>query len=95
MPGKRFLEQIREQGSGTLRLSALFASALPKGRACGLRLGGLTYPLTVRVVERLQLYNVGMAYNPHNLQLAVLGKGISDGNSRKEGPARHTLKRLS
>ena len=73
MPGKRFLEQIRGQGSGTLRLSVLFASA-PSKRSVWVEVGRLTYPLTVRVVERLQLYNVGMAYNPHNLQLTVLGK---------------------
>jgi len=28
---------------------------------------GITYPLAIGIVEGLELYDVGMAYNPHDL----------------------------
>lgn len=35
-----------------------------------------TYPLAIRIVESLQLNNVGVAYNAHNLQFTILSLSL-------------------
>jgi hypothetical protein len=52
-----------------------------------------THSFTVRVVERLQLDDIRVADDAHNLQLTILNK-VSDGRSTKLNPLR-TLNRLS
>ena len=59
-----------------------------------------TYPLTVRVVKRLELYDIGVADDPHDLQFTVLGEVSVTRERGREGgwgggSVGRTLKRLS
>lgn len=42
-----------------------------------------TYPLAVRIVESLQLNDVGMAYNAHDLQFTVLNLSLISVHDQK------------
>lgn len=82
MPGKRSLGQIQGRGSSTLHLSIKTQKCQslitgPCLDAEGARSG--TYPLAIRVVKRLELYNIGVSDDAHNLQFTVLnGVRVSD-----------------
>jgi hypothetical protein len=56
------------------------------------------YPFAVRIVESLQLDNVGMAHNPHDLQFTILLSVSGRWPVEHDGELQqwaHTLKRLS
>lgn len=52
-----------------------------------------TYAISVRVVKGLQLYNVGMTHDAHDLQLAILLK-TSAGGTNAMGMTRADLETL-
>lgn len=65
--GNKFLDQVQ------VDLILLRARLAKQGKNVPKMSVGV-YPLAVRVVESLQLYDIWVSNNPHNLQLAILHK---------------------
>ncbi len=60
-----------------VQLVFLFRRRLASARAGKKMDSQEAHPFSIRVVEGFQLFDVGVSYDPHDLQLSVLREGVS------------------